>query len=175
MEFESWLERDRLILLDCDPQVLWLLSQPFWLTFTTAEGQRRAHAPDYLARLADGSGFVVDCRPDRRAGPRDRASFEVTAAACSAVDWRYEVVGAAEPVLMGNVGWLAGYRHLRHHLPAVAAGLREAFAEPTELVEGAWAVRDPVAVLPVLYHLLWQRELRVGLSAPLHTGSVVGR
>ncbi|MFC5054336.1 TnsA-like heteromeric transposase endonuclease subunit [Saccharothrix xinjiangensis] len=171
--FESWLERDRLILLDFDPAVVGIASQPFWLFFTTAEGKRRSHAPDYFARLVDGSALVLDCRPTARIKPRDRVAFEVTARACAVLGWRYEVVDAAAPVLMGNVRWLAAYRHPRHDLAAVAGALREVFAEPAGLLEGAGAVGDPIAVLPVLFHLLWRRELRVELSTPLHTGAVV--
>jgi hypothetical protein len=37
--YESWLERDRLVLLDFDPDVVGIASQPFWLFWTTAEGQ----------------------------------------------------------------------------------------------------------------------------------------
>jgi hypothetical protein len=29
--FESWLERDRLVLMDADPGVVGIASQPFWL------------------------------------------------------------------------------------------------------------------------------------------------
>lgn len=32
-----------------------------------------------------------------------------------------------------------------------------------------------IAVLPVLFHLLWQHELAVDLSVPLHAASVVSR
>ncbi|MFE2754008.1 TnsA-like heteromeric transposase endonuclease subunit [Actinosynnema sp. NPDC059335] len=172
---ESWLERDRLILLDFDPDVVGIASQPFWLFFSTAEGRRRSHAPDYFARMADGSGLVLDCRQSDRVKPRDRVAFEATAAACAVLGWRYEVVGAVAPVLMGNVRWLAANRHPRHLLPEVAAGLREVFARPCGLLEGAALVGDPVAVLPVLYHLLWLRELSVELSVPLGPESVVGR
>ncbi|MHB9860767.1 TnsA-like heteromeric transposase endonuclease subunit [Streptomyces sp. YIM S03343] len=49
--YESWLERDRLIFLDADPQVPGIGSQPFWLHWH--DGQRgRRHAPDYFVRLA---------------------------------------------------------------------------------------------------------------------------
>lgn len=34
-------------------------------------------------------------------------------------------------------------------------------------------VGDPIAVLPVLFHLLWRQELHVELSMPLHTDAVV--
>ena len=53
--YESWLERDHLMLLDFDPAVTAVASQPFWLHWH--EGRRsRRHAPDFFARLADGDG-----------------------------------------------------------------------------------------------------------------------
>ena len=51
--FESWLERDVVMMLDFEPAVVAFSSQPFWLTWAQDGGQRR-HAPDYFARLADG-------------------------------------------------------------------------------------------------------------------------
>ena len=39
--YESWLERDHLMLLDYDPDVVAVASQPFWLYWTTAEGEAR--------------------------------------------------------------------------------------------------------------------------------------
>ncbi|MGA4960339.1 TnsA-like heteromeric transposase endonuclease subunit [Streptomyces lavendulocolor] len=56
--YESWLERDRLILLDFAPDVVGIASQPFWLHWQEGEEKRR-HAPDYFVRLADGRGRVV--------------------------------------------------------------------------------------------------------------------
>jgi len=37
--YESWLERDRLILLDFDPDVVGIGSQPFWLHWQVASRQ----------------------------------------------------------------------------------------------------------------------------------------
>src|SRR5664280_2307171 len=70
--YESWLERDRLMLLDHDPAVVGIASQPFWL-FWQHDGKLRSHAPDYFARRADGSAVVVDCQPLTRIKPRDAA------------------------------------------------------------------------------------------------------
>jgi hypothetical protein len=36
VEFESWLERDHLMLLDFAPSVAGIASQPFWLFWMTA-------------------------------------------------------------------------------------------------------------------------------------------
>lgn len=73
--FESWLERDNLMLLDFDPAVAAVSSQPFWLFWNAENGKTRSHAPDYFARLHDGSAVVVDCRPIERIKPKDAATF----------------------------------------------------------------------------------------------------
>ncbi|MEU7892477.1 TnsA-like heteromeric transposase endonuclease subunit [Nonomuraea sp. NPDC049152] len=166
--YESWLERDHLMLLDFDPAVVGISSQPFWLSWSTAEGKVRSHAPDYFARRADGSAVVVDCRPLERIKPRDAVKFEATRRACERLGWDYHVVGAVDGVVAANVRWLSGYRHPRHAREDVAAALLAAFTEPAELMAGAQSVSDPIAVLPVLFHLLWRHQLAADLSVPLH-------
>jgi hypothetical protein len=69
-------------------------------------------------------------------------------------------------VLLANVRWLVGYRHPRHDVP-VAETLRAVFSRPMPLLDGAEAAGEPIAVLPVLFHLLWRRELVADLSVPL--------
>jgi hypothetical protein len=173
--FESWLERDHVMLLDFDPAVVGIASQPFWLSWTDECGSRLRHAPDYFTRRADGSAVVVDCRPVERRKARDVAKFEATAAACGRIGWQYRLVGGLDRITVSNVRWLAGYRHPRHDLPAVAPLLREVFATPTPLMAGAEAVGNPIGVLPVLFHLLWRHELTADLSTPLHQGTLVRR
>lgn len=171
--FESWLERDHVMLLDLDPTVVGIASQPFWLGWRGEGGSWIRHVPDYFARRQDGSAVVVDCRPVERRAPRDVAKFEATAAACGELGWDYRLVGGLEPVMVGNVRWLAGYRHPRHALPGLAAALREVFAMPTPLLAGAQMVGDPIAVLPVLFNLLWRGELVADLSTVLHEATLV--
>lgn len=171
--FESWLERDHVMLLDFDAAVVGIAAQPFWLSWLNASGSMVRHAPDYFARRSDGSAVVVDCRPVDRRGPGDLAKFETTGQVCAQLGWEYRLVGAVEPILAGNVRWLAGYRHPRHHHRQVAQLLLEAFATPTALQVGAQAAGDPIAVLPVLFHLLWCHELTTTLSVPLHQQTLV--
>jgi hypothetical protein len=173
--YESWLERDHVMLLDFDPVVVGIASQPLWLSWTTEDGTVRSHAPDYFARRADGSALVVDCRPVGRRKPRDVAAFEATRSACELVGWDYRLVGALEAVLVGNVRWLAGYRHPRHRVPELLGPVRAAFAEPAPLMATAESVGDPIAVLPVLFHLLWRQELVTDLAVPLHPAVTVTR
>jgi hypothetical protein len=177
--YESWLERDHVMLLDFDPTVVGIASQPFWLSWFDQDGTVRSHAPDYFARRADGYAAVVDCRPIERRKPRDVAAFEATRRACELLGWEYRLVGAADPIVVRNVRWLAGCRHPRHSTPASSEPSLEAhlaaFVEPAPLMATAESIGDPIAVLPVLYHLLWRGELVTDLSVPLHEASMVTR
>lgn len=166
--YESWLERDHLMLLDFDPAVTAVASQPFWLHWHDGRRSRR-HAPDFFARLADGTAVVIDVRADDRIEPRDTEAFEVTARACEAAGWEFRRVGTVGPVLAANVRWLSRYRHARcAGRPGTAGALRRAFALPAPLLAGAAEAGDSLAVLPVLFHLLWRRELTADLgSGPL--------
>jgi hypothetical protein len=173
--FESWLERDHAMLLDFDPQVTGLSSQPFWLGWWDERARRgRSHAPDYFARAADGTGLVVDCRPANRIDEAAAESFARTRSACDAVGWTYRVVSGLDPVRAANLRWLAGYRHPRF---AVSEGMTEAvqaaFATPAPLLAQAATVGDPLTVLPVVFHLLWCGLLRVDLGRRLSDYTVV--
>ncbi|MBP0452095.1 TnsA-like heteromeric transposase endonuclease subunit [Kitasatospora sp. RG8] len=170
--FESWVERDHLMRLDFDPLVSAVVSQPFRLSWRV-EGRRRRveHTPDYFVRRLDGSALVVDVRPDERIEPEDAAKFAATAVACARVGWGYQRLGVVSPVLAANLRWLAGYRHPRVMRESVADLLRAAFTGERNLLEGAQRIGDPVAVLPVLYHLLWRQELVVELETALLSGA----
>ncbi|MGI8614169.1 MAG: TnsA-like heteromeric transposase endonuclease subunit [Nocardioidaceae bacterium] len=171
--FESLLERDHLMLLDFDLSVVGIASQPFWLRWSDEDRKTVSHSPDFFARRANGSAVVIDCRPADRRPARDAAKFDATARACALLEWEYRLVGATDGIVTANVRWLAGYRHPRHLLFETAAVLREVFAMPTPLLAGAQEAGDPMAVLPVLFHLLWCRELAADLSVPLHPDTVV--
>jgi hypothetical protein len=171
--FESWLERDHLMLLDFDAAVVGIGSQPFWLSWVDEGGTRVRHVPDYFARCVDGSSVVVDCRPAERRTARDVAKFEATAAACTQLGWDYRLVGAVDRTVVAKVRWLAGYRHPRHDLPAVGTSLLAVFETPKPLMSGARAVGDPIAVLPTLFHLLWRGDLTVDVSNILHPETLV--
>jgi hypothetical protein len=142
--YESWLERDHVMALDFDRDVTGVSSQPFTLSWG-GRGRRVSHTPDYFARLANGSGVVVDVRPAERVGPEDAAKFEATAAACAVTgSWSFRLVHELEPVLAANVRWLSGYRHRRHADPVLGPLLLEAFAGGGPLLAGVSQVADPI-------------------------------
>jgi hypothetical protein len=170
--YESWLERDHVMALDFDSDVVGLSSQPFRLSWEQ-DGKGRVHTPDYFARLRDGTGVVIDVRDDNRIEPEDAEAFAATARACASVGWEFRRVGAMEAVRAANLRWLAGYRHPRCMDAGRAAGLRHAFGEPRPLLDGARRAGDPIAVLPVLYHLLWAHVLEAELDTALLSPSSV--
>ncbi|MEU3206678.1 TnsA-like heteromeric transposase endonuclease subunit [Streptomyces cyaneofuscatus] len=156
--FESWLERDRLLLMDFDPKVVGIASQPFWLHWHDGERERR-HAPDYFVRRTDGSAAVIDVRADERIEPKDAEAFEVTRTACAQAGWSFGRVGTPDPVLLANVRWLSRYRHPRCLHRTAADRLREVFATPGPLLTGADTAGERLATLPALFHLLWLHQL----------------
>jgi hypothetical protein len=157
--YESWLERDHVRALDFDPEIAGIASQPFWLHWEGERGRRR-HAPDYFARRADGTGVVIDVRAGDRIEAADAEAFAVTAQACALVSWEFRRVGQIDPVLAGNVRWLARYRHPRcAGRVEIVHRLREVFAASAPLSAGAAEAGDLLATLPALFHLMWRQEL----------------
>lgn len=57
----------------------------------------------------------------------------------------------------------------------MAEALLTVFSKPTQLLSGVRIVGDPVHVLPVLFHLLWHRQLSADLAGtPLSESALVG-
>lgn len=172
--YESFTERDHVMLLDFDPDVTGVASQPMCLRWRDGSGRLRRHVPDFFARLADGSGVVVDVRPDDRIPDRDAEVFAVTERACAVAGWEFRRVGVADRVLAANVRWLSRYRHPRCADASVARTLAGVFAQERMLCDGADAAGDRLRVLPVLFHLMWRGDLTADLlSAPLGPSAMV--
>jgi hypothetical protein len=79
--YESWVERDAAMALDFDPAVVGLASQPFRLCWPQRDRQR-THTPDYFARLVNGTGVVIDVRPDDVVDEAAAEVFAVAAQVC---------------------------------------------------------------------------------------------
>jgi hypothetical protein len=171
--FESWVARDHLVALDIDPQVAGIVSQPFWLVWPSERGRPRRHAPDFLVRLTGGGVLVVDSRPLALIELADREEFDAADRACALLGWRYAVWGRLDGVVVANHRWLAGYRHPRCFNAEVATRLAEVFTRPRPLMDGAELAGDPLGTLPVLYHLLWKRQLLADMSLVLSHRTLV--
>jgi hypothetical protein len=168
--YESWLKRDQVMMLDFSPQVVAFAAQPFWLTWPDGAVKRR-HAPDYFARLADGTGLVIDVRADDDIGSENSLAFAAAEQACLSAGWVYQRAGALAPVLAANLRWLSDYKHPRALNPVYASALTAAFACPSPLMKAVAGVGDPIAVLPSAFHMLWSGRLHADLTGCPLSGS----
>lgn len=160
--YESWLERDHAVLLDFDADVTGFSSQPFWLHWHDGRRARR-HAPDFFARRRDGSALLVDVRADDQVDEKAAGVFAVTDWICGQIGWEFRRLGELDAVFAANMRWLSAYRHPRCRTDRIADRLLEVFASPRPLFGGADAAGggNRLAVLPVLFHLVWSHLLVV--------------
>ncbi|HAN24558.1 MAG: TnsA-like heteromeric transposase endonuclease subunit [Microbacterium sp.] len=171
--YESRLEYANLLLLDFDPRVTWILSQPF-LMQGDDRGKTRKHIPDYLVAHADHSVCVVDVKPAAKLGlPAVRDSLDWSRRVIERHGWEYRVLTEPAPVMFTNVQFLAGYRReFQFRADEVRAAMR-AFTGPMTFGE-AVRTATPIAgdaqfARSLVLHLLWKRQLRTDLSYPLST------
>ena len=122
--------------------------------------RRVSHAPDYFARRADGSAAGGGLSAGRSAQAAGRG--EVRRDRGGRASWS-----------AGSTGWSArrtpvvvGERAVAGRLPASAPPIARRWPRrcgrcsptPAPLMAGAEAAGDPIAVLPVLFHLLWRQR-----------------
>ena len=173
---ESGLRRVALMLLDFDPSVVAVSAQPFVLI---PDAQRRGcrarilpQVPDFFARLACGSGRVVDVigKPEDARRPGKQTAFDVMREACREVGWEYIVMTKPEQLFLRNLRWLAGFRRIPGDPRSAeyAEAMIDACAcEPRLFRELTEVTSQPVMARPILFHLLWRRVLTVALKHPL--------
>lgn len=175
--FESRLELANLVLVDFDPTVEWILSQPFQMEGVDA-GVRRRHVPDFLLRLSGGRLCLVDVKPaDRLGNDKVQASLGWTRRVVEGEGWEYRVCSEPDTTFSANVRFLAGYRRDTQFVRADLATARDAlsgrgcFDEAVEAVGGR--VADRMVARALVLHLLWAGWLSADLSRLLQGSTIV--
>ncbi len=174
--YESRLELARLLVADHDPAVVGIAAQPFLLEGPDGARTRR-HVPDLLLVEKDGRVRVVDVKAASKLDdPAVVAQFAWTRALCGLQGFDFEVWSGADPVLLENLRFLAGYRRGSTVSVELEPLVLEAAASPVGLADlerglrgrhGRWSVR------PVVLNLLWRSRLNADLSARLNGATVV--
>ncbi|QKW24293.1 TnsA-like heteromeric transposase endonuclease subunit [Kitasatospora sp. NA04385] len=168
--YESRLELARILLADHDPQVVSIAAQPFWLEWSDGSRTRR-HVPDLLLGRADGSVAVVDVKAAYRLDdPKVARQFAWTERLAHARGWDFEVWSSADPVLLENVRFLAGYRRDAMIDPELTEAVIGAVDEPVpvaHLERSLPGMGEAAVIRPVILHLLWRGWLLADLSRPL--------
>jgi hypothetical protein len=140
-------------------------------------GTARRHVPDFLLAHADKSVRVVNVKPAAKlAEPRIAEALAWPGQLIEGHGWQYEIWSGADPVLLANLRFLAGYR-LPGLLPeelldGVLAAVRtgDTIGAVIGRVSGA---RTPGEVKAAVLRLLWQQRLATGLHGRLDADSAL--
>lgn len=182
---ESRFEFIALMLLDFCGQVVAVASNPFWILWPKGARPQR-HAPDFFARLRDGTALVVDVHPQALIDAEVAVRHERTQQVCAQLGWGYGVFAAIDPVVERNILVLNGFGHPRFAPPAALRTFLLSATDPQParppvlldcLVDDCCRGTDHCrsVVLSGLYHLMWQQELHLDLARPLGSDSEVWR
>ena len=172
--YESRLELARLLLADFDRDVVAIAAQPFLLQALVG-GRARRHVPDFLLAHADRSVRVVNVKPaGKLAEPRIAEALSWPGRLVEDHGWQYEIWSGADPVLLANLRFLAGYRR-----PGLLPGdlLDDVLAavQPGDTIGGVIGrmsgVRRPAEVKAAVLRLLWLQRLATDLAGRLDAGS----
>lgn len=168
---ESGLERELAEELDGDPEIAWLVAQPFALYFADPQRERRQlkHIPDLLTVRQDGGVTVWDVRPLARQDERFLRIAQWTRSACAAVGWRYEVFPGHSPTRRVNQLWISAYRQPVPWIAALEDMLHEGLTDGTLQTVGDVYARDAGygQLVRALYYCIWSHKIRCDLDAPI--------
>ena len=175
--YESRLELACLLFEDFDPVVTTIRSQPFLLE-AMVEGKSRRHVPDYLLEYQDRTICVLDVKPRALLARPEIAAALAWAGACiEARGWQYRVVSEPDPVVLGNVRFLAGYRRNSQFVRGEVAAVLDLFPEPVTVGAAVAAASHVVGnaddARAIILHLIWSQQLRCDLAEPLGRSTVL--
>lgn len=179
VSYESRFEMSHLMLLDRDPTVTAICSQPFRVHWRDLGGQARTHVPDFFVRRHDGSADVIDVKGSARAGtPANALVFGVTARACEAAGFGFHVANDIPGVVLENVRWLSAYRHVPQQADTIGAHVLAAVSGAVGLAgvidqAAASSGAHPLRVKAVVFSLLWEGNLVCNLSIPLSSHTLL--
>lgn len=171
--YESRLEMFILKQLDFSQSIEAILPQPFCLHFRD-EGRRRRHIPDFLVWLSGGRRLLVNVKPRRHvAKPNNQRSFKACALLSESLGWSYTTLSEPDPIFLANLNWLAGYRRTPSKFVEYSIPLIEKAMQRQSIEDLLMDVGPPALVRPILFFLMWKRQLEFDTRSLLSNKSEV--
>lgn len=169
---ESGLEHDLLRKCDRDPDVEWVVSQPFRLSW--AEPTLGSHTPDLLTVGVEGQVTVWDARRLDEQDDDFKMHADVTGRCCGAVGWRYAVFSELATIERLNLLWLHGFRR-RPAWAHLHAELVRRLASGAGTSLGALFAHDDGSgeLISLVWHLVWCGQLDLDLASSIDEASRV--
>ncbi len=159
-----------------DFDVTAIAAQPFLLQ-ARADGRPRRHVPDFLLVHADKSVRVVNVKSaGKLADPQIAEALAWPGDLFEAHGWQHEIWTGADPVLLANVRFLAGYRRpglLAERLLDEVLAVVKTGDTIGGVIARMGAAHQPGEIKAAVLRLLWQQRLATDLHGPLDTDSVV--
>ena len=168
--YESAAERDVLLELDFDQDVVAVASQPFVVQL--ADGGR--HHPDFAALLTGERVAIIEVKDDAaaRAAHEAEPSSAALGEALADLGWTYLTLTPSTTCRRRNLRWLRGSRPQVEEIERLAARMLAAAENGTTI--GTLAALDHAsASRPVLGSLLWNHQLSCDLDRILCDERVV--
>ena len=168
--YESAAERDVLLELEFERDVVAVASQPFVIRLA----DESEHRPDFAALLSSGRVAIIEVKDDE--GAREAHDAEPGSAALaevlSTLGWTYVTLVPSSIVRRRNLRWLRGCRPQLHELEHLRAPMLTAAGDGASI--GMLAALDhPAVSRPVLGSLLWSQQLLFDVDSILRDQSVV--
>ncbi|WP_081121887.1 TnsA-like heteromeric transposase endonuclease subunit [Prescottella equi] len=175
VQYDSRIELSRLLIADFDPSVEEIVAQPFQLVERHDSVVVRRQIPDFLLVHSDRTVTVVNVKtPEALADEGVRSTFDWVTAALATCGWRHEVWTGADPVLLANVRFLAGFRRPHHRQELLASVAREGPGHTVTEVERMLGNRSNWReIRPAVFHLLWRHILHASLDEPLSAAALL--
>lgn len=157
--YESRLEMFILKQLDFSQKIKAILPQPFCLHFKS-DGKIRHHIPDFLVWLEGGKRLLVNVKPRRHVEkPLNQRSFKACTKLCEALGWAYVTLSEPNPIFLANLNWLAGYRRIPAKFNDFAAPIIDKASKRQSIQDLLADVGPEALVRPVLFFLMWKRQI----------------
>lgn len=168
--YESAAERDVLLDLDFDRDVVEVASQPFVVRLP----DESEHRPDFAALLADGRVAIIEVKDDDVAREAHEAEpgSEALGETLSSLGWTYLTLVPSSIARRRNLRWLRGCRPQLQELEHLGAPMLAAAGDGATI--GTLVALDhPAVSRPVLGSLLWSQQLLFDVDRILNDQSVV--